>query len=285
MVVTPRSPTRGEQSICGKSGERWACATSSRAACRRPDRLRINVQLVEAATGAHLWAERFDRPIEDVFEVQDEITRRVVEELDVTLVTGEQARAWRRLAKNPVAYSEALAGRAVQAKEHTIDSMLKSRDHYQRAIELDPGFALPWAYMVSVYTHLVDAGYKAEPAVSYEAALRYANRAVKLNPDLAIARAYRGVALQQLARYEEAAREYALAVQSGPNAADSLMLSAWGIAAVGDAAAALPLAIRALLRRRGCGKEPIRKESNAQLREGRRRQYIGDFFVEVKPAN
>jgi TolB-like protein/DNA-binding SARP family transcriptional activator len=210
------------------------------------DRLRINVQLIEAASGAHLWADRFDRPIEDIFRVQDEIIDRIVEELDVTLVTGEQARSWRRLTRNPVAYSEVLAGRALQAKEHTIDATLKSRDHYKRAIELDPEFALPWAYMVSVYTHLVDAGYDAEPEVSYQAALRYADRAVELNPELAIARAYRGVALQQLARYDEAAKEYALAVQNGPNAADSLMLSAWGLAAVGDAAAALPLAMRAL---------------------------------------
>ncbi len=208
-------------------------------------RLRVNVQLIEAATGAHLWANRFDRPFEDIFQVQDEITNRVVEELDVKLVTGEQARSWRRMTKNAAAYSEVLAGRAIQAKEHTVDSQLRSREHFRRAIELDPEFAFPWAYMVSVYMHLTDSGYNAEPAISYRTALQYADRAVELNPDLPIARAYRGAVLQQLARYDEAAKEYSLAVQNGPNAAESLMLSAWGIAAVGDPNTALPLAMRA----------------------------------------
>ena len=210
------------------------------------DRIRINVQLTEGATGAQVWAERYDRPLQDIFGIQDDIASRVVEELDVALVTGEQAREWRRMTKNAAAYSEALAGRAIQGVNHSIDGMLRSREHFRRAIELDPKFALPYAYMVSVYQHLTDGGYVAEPDVTYETALKHADRAVQLNPGLPIARAYRGSILQQLRRYDEALREYRLAVQYGPNAAESLMLSAWGIAAVGDANEALPIALRAM---------------------------------------
>lgn len=209
-------------------------------------RLRINVQLIEAATGSHVWAERYERPIKDIFLIQDEIASRVVEELDVALVTGEQARTWRRMTRDPVAYSEVLAGRAIQHSDHSINGLVRSRAHFRRALELDPDFALPWAYMVSVYLHLTDMGYVAEPDISYESALRHADRAIELNPELPIARAYRGAVLQQLKRYEEADREYKLAVQYGPNAAESLMLSAWGMAAVGNAEEALPLATRAL---------------------------------------
>jgi len=210
------------------------------------NRVRVNVQLTETATGAHLWAERYDRPLDHIFVIQDEIAARVVEELDVALVTGEQARQWRRTTKSPAAYSEALAGRAIQYVDHSIDGLIRARAHFRRAIELDPAFALPYAYMVSVYQHLTDSGYRSEPDVSYETALAYADRAVQLNPELPIARAYRGAVLQQLLRYDEALHEYRLAVQYGPNAAESLMLSAWGIAAVGDAAEALPLALRAM---------------------------------------
>jgi adenylate cyclase len=209
-------------------------------------RLRVNVQLTEAATGTHLWADRYDRPLEDFFLIQDEIASRIVEELDVTLVTGEQARTWRRMTKNPAAYSEVLAGRAIQRTDHSISGMLRQREHYRRSIKLDPQFALPWAYMVSVHQHLTDAGYDAEPGMSYENALSFAERAVELNPELPIARAYRGSVLQQLQRYEEAEREYKLAIQYGPNAAESLMLSAWGLVGVGNAREALPLALRAL---------------------------------------
>jgi adenylate cyclase len=208
------------------------------------NRLRINVQLIEAATGSHVWAQRYDRPLKDIFLIQDEIANRIVEELDVSLVTGEQARMWRRMTKNPVAYSEVLVGRAMQGRNHSIDGMIRSRVHFRRAIELDPHFALPWAYMVSIYQHLTDSGYVSEPDVSYETALKYADQAIKLNPELPIARAYRGSILQQLERHDEAAHEFRLAVEKGPNAAESLMLSAWGIAAVGDAGEALAIALR-----------------------------------------
>lgn len=210
------------------------------------NRLRINVQLVEAATGAHVWAQRYDRPLRDIFLIQDEIANRIVEDLDVKLVTGEQARTWRRLTKNPEAYSEVLAGRSIQGREHSVNSMMRSRIHFRRAIDLDPNFALPWAYMASIYLHLTDSGYDAEPNVSYQTALGYADRAIELNPELPIARAYRGAVLQQVDRHDEAARDFKLAVQKGPNDAESLMLSAWGIAAIGDANEALPLALRAL---------------------------------------
>ncbi len=210
------------------------------------NRLRINVQLVEAASGSHVWARRYDRPIKDIFLIQDEIANSIVEELDVSLVSGEQARMWRRMTKNPLAYSEVLVGRAMQNRDHSVEGMIRSRVHFRRAMELDPHFALPWAYMVSIYQHLTDNGYVSEPDVSYQTALKFADHAIKLNPDLPIARAYRGSILQQVERHDEAAHEFKLAVEKGPNAAESLMLSAWGIAAVGDAAEALPLALRGL---------------------------------------
>ncbi|MFN0041118.1 MAG: BTAD domain-containing putative transcriptional regulator [Burkholderiales bacterium] len=213
---------------------------------RSGNQLRINVQLIEAATRNHVWSQRYDRPVKDIFLVQDEIVNRVVEELDVRLVSGEQARAWRRMTKNPAAYSEALVGRAILSRDHSIDSMLRARVHLRRAVDLDPNFALPWAFMAGVYQHLIDNGYVSEPDVSYQTSLNYAERAIRLNPDLPIARAYRGSVLQQFERHEEAVREFKFSVEKGPNDAESLMLSAWGIAAVGDAAEALPLALRGL---------------------------------------
>jgi TolB-like protein len=209
-------------------------------------RVRIGVQLLEAATGRQVWGERYDRALQDIFALQDEIANRVVEELDVKLVTGEQARTWRRMTASLDAYSEVLAGRAVQMRDHSIDGLLRQRTYFRRAIELDPEFALPWAYMVSVHQHLIDGGYRGEPGISYEATLGYADRAVELAPQLPIARAYRGSILQQLMRHEEALREFRLAIEYGPNDAESLMLSAWGITAVGDAREALPHALRAM---------------------------------------
>lgn len=63
-------------------------------------RIRMNAQLIDATTGNHLWAERFDRDLKDLFAVQDEITRQIVTELDVKLVAGEDARVWHKTLTN-----------------------------------------------------------------------------------------------------------------------------------------------------------------------------------------
>ncbi|UCH46849.1 MAG: adenylate/guanylate cyclase domain-containing protein, partial [Betaproteobacteria bacterium] len=78
---------------------------------RAGDRIRLNAQLLDAQSGDHLWAERFDRPITDVFAVQDEITQRIVTELEVELVEGERARIWRHATDNPAAYDALMRGR------------------------------------------------------------------------------------------------------------------------------------------------------------------------------
>ena len=78
---------------------------------RTSGRLRVNAQLIDAQTGRHLWAERYDRKLDDVFDIQDDITQRIVTELQVTLLAGEQARAWRKTTRNRQAYELFLKGR------------------------------------------------------------------------------------------------------------------------------------------------------------------------------
>ena len=87
------------------------------------ERVRITAQLIDATTGAHLWAERYDRVLEDVFTVQDEITRNIVTALEVQLTSGEQVRLWRQGTTNPEAYDTFLRGR-----DH---AMRKTREQYR----------------------------------------------------------------------------------------------------------------------------------------------------------
>ena len=108
---------------------------------RTGERLRVNAQLVDAQTGRHLWAERYDRKLADVFEIQDDITQHIVTELDVKLLQGEQARAWRKTTRNREAYDLFLRGRA-HLDRYTREDMAKAQALFQQALDLDPKFTM-----------------------------------------------------------------------------------------------------------------------------------------------
>jgi adenylate cyclase len=115
-------------------------------------RVRITAQLVDAAIGHHLWAERFDRDLADIFEVQDEVTRRIVATLAGKLAESERRRARSVQTENPEAYDCVLRGREFWER-FTPDDNREARRLYEKAIELDPDYArayasLAWTYLV-----------------------------------------------------------------------------------------------------------------------------------------
>ena len=105
---------------------------------RGGDRLRVNVQLIEAETGSHLWAERFDKPMADLFIMQDEIVSRLANELRAEMVAAEARRAERPL--NPDAIDLHFQGLALINSGPTPETVEKARSLYERALELDPGY-------------------------------------------------------------------------------------------------------------------------------------------------
>jgi serine/threonine protein kinase/cytochrome c-type biogenesis protein CcmH/NrfG len=112
------------------------------------DQVRVNVQLINAQTDSHLWAETFDRKLIDIFEVQTEIARRIAESLQVKL-TGREERALEvKPTNNPEAYDAYLRGLAFEAHNaiaYTPDGSVKVAGFYERAVQLDPTFAIAWA--------------------------------------------------------------------------------------------------------------------------------------------
>lgn len=117
------------------------------------NRLRVNAQLIDAITGRHLWSEKYDRDMEDIFSVQDNISKEVLTALQVKLVEGEQARVWPKGTSNLDAYIKFL-----QAYEHfrsfTKNNMLLTRKGMHAAINLDPNYAAPYSILGSA--HLID---------------------------------------------------------------------------------------------------------------------------------
>jgi adenylate cyclase len=206
---------------------------------RASDQLRINAQLVDAGTGEPVWAERFDRPIRDVFAVQDEITRRIVETLEVELVEGEQARMWRRQATDPRAYELFLAGRSL-VFEHSRDSMRRAIEVLEEAVRIDPHLAAAWVWLGWAYWGHVYSGWTDRPEKFEAQARNAAERAIAADPSFGAPHAL----LSDIAGYHDdsdtAVAEVERAVELSPGSADDLaFLSAWRTAARPDEALGL----------------------------------------------
>ncbi|MBW1713210.1 MAG: tetratricopeptide repeat protein [Deltaproteobacteria bacterium] len=108
------------------------------------DRVRITAQLIEGTTGRHLWAERYDRELKDIFDLQDEVTEKIVTALKVRLTQGEKERVETEETKNTKAYELVLQARNI-CRVYTPESNDKGRELFKKALEIDPGYALAHA--------------------------------------------------------------------------------------------------------------------------------------------
>ena len=130
---------------------------------RAGDQVRVNVQLINAQTDSHLWAESYDRKLTDILGVESEIARRIAESLQARLTGREQQALAVKPTTNPEAYDAYLRGVAFEARsQHFFDPPLvrKAADSYKRAVQLDPNFAIAWARLCRA-----DALYFFAPAV------------------------------------------------------------------------------------------------------------------------
>ncbi len=144
------------------------------------DRVRINVQLVDTETGGHVWAQRYDRPFVELFKVQDEVLRNVVEALDVKLVEGEQAGVWRRSTDNVEAYDLFLQAHEL-ILQFSREANFKAVELLQRALAVDPKFARGWVELG--WANAVSAlfGWADSPSEAYDRAFSAVEQALALD--------------------------------------------------------------------------------------------------------
>lgn len=147
------------------------------------DQLRITAQLVDASNGKQIWAERYDRKLADVFALQDDVTKKIVQALAVKLTAAEQGQLGRPATNNFDAYETFLRGQQY-FKQQTKEGNELARGSYQRAIELDPTFAR--AYGALALTHVLDfrSGWTDAPNESLNRAMDLAKQAVALGADI-----------------------------------------------------------------------------------------------------
>jgi tetratricopeptide (TPR) repeat protein len=181
---------------------------------RAGNRLRITAQLIETRTGHSVWAERYDREMKDVFEVQDDIARSISQALRITLSPQEEKAIARKPTDNPQAYDYYLRGRQFLYK-HSREGQKEARQLFARAIVIDPQYARAYAGVADCCSFLYM--YHEATEANLKEAEMASQRAVELDPDSAEAHASRGLALSVNKRYDEAAQEFETAIRLNPN--------------------------------------------------------------------
>ena len=177
-------------------------------------RVRITAQLIDAANDTHVWAERYDRDLNDIFAIQDEISHAIVDALKVKLLPEEEKAIERRGTDNVDAYNLFLMGRQTyatgyEADARRLDAIIRM---CRRAVEIDPNYADAWA-LIALAEVLLRSSVGRQ---SGDGGLAAAERALALNPDLAEAHAVKARILSEENRYDEAGHEIDIALRLDP---------------------------------------------------------------------
>ena len=184
---------------------------------RAGDRVRVTAQLVDARTGGHVWAEQYDRPLGDIFAVQDEVTAAIAARLGATIERAEADLARRKAPADLGAYDYYLQGRV---KRLTSDKaqLLEARELFRKAVALDPGFAP--AYAELAHSYYTEVALRWDPPRREEAlaeGFALARKAIELDPTLPLAHLTMGNLHLRRHDYDEAAGWAERAVALGPS--------------------------------------------------------------------
>jgi serine/threonine protein kinase/Flp pilus assembly protein TadD len=205
---------KGKNEDIGEIGRKLKVGTVLEGSVRKAgSRLRVTAQLVGVADGSNLWSERYDRQLEDVFEIQDEIAGNIVKALRVVLTEGEKRAIEKAPTENVEAYDYYLRGRQF-FHQFRRTGMQFARRMNDRAIEIDPRFAMAHAGMADCCSFLYM--YYDGSRANLEAADAASRRAIELDPELAEAHASRGFALNLRREYDAARAHFETALRLNP---------------------------------------------------------------------
>lgn len=209
-VFTFKGKAVKSQQVAAELGVKFLLEGSVRKAGQR---VRITSQLIDGASGGHLWADRYDRDLTDIFAVQDEITRTIVDQLKIKLLPEEKKAIEAAPTGNVEAYTYYLRGRQFLHMK-TRAFLQLARRMFAKAVELDPLYARAYAGMADCDSML--KGWHGVE-ISLDGLLATAARALELDPGLAEAHAARGHALATTGRREEAIAEFERALELDPD--------------------------------------------------------------------
>ena len=197
------------------------------------DKLRITVMLINVADKSTLWSEQYNRELDDVFSIQDEITLAIVDELKLRLIGEERRNLTKRHTENVEAYGLYLMGRSFWW-QRTEESLYQALEYFKKAIEIDPGYALAYSGLADTYLTMHNYGIlSAREATSK--AKQAAMKALSLDQNLAEART--SVAFVKIVGdldFEGAEKELQQAIKLNPNYSSARAYYAWHLSCIGQ---------------------------------------------------
>jgi adenylate cyclase len=209
-VFTCKGKVVDVQEVCRRFSVNTILEGSVRKAGQR---VRVNAQLVSGTDGGHLWADRYDRDLTDIFVIQDEITHTIVDQLKVKLLPEERNAINQTPTQNIEAYTYYLRGREFFHRLGK-SSLQLARRMFSRAVELDPLYARAYSGIADCDSFLY--GWHGAD-IALDALLETSAKALALDPKLPEAHASRGLALSAIGRLEEAIAEFEQAIALDPN--------------------------------------------------------------------
>ena len=208
-------------------------------------RVRISAQLINAATGNHVWAERYDRELTDIFEIQDQMTTTIVGTIEPELGDAERERAKRKPTNNLDAWDQYQRG-LWHHYRFTEDDLEKAEQLFQSAIELDPGFSRAHANLAYVLLNRVSHGWSDAVAETLGRAMKAGRQAVSLDDKDAFAHMAAGRSLTLRGEFETAIAELEKALDLNPNLANAYHSLGYTLYWSGRAEEALPFFHKAM---------------------------------------
>ncbi len=209
------------------------------------ERVRVSAQLIDVNTDKHIWADRYDRELKDIFAIQDEITMNIMIALQVKLTDGDQAALRAKGTYNLEAYLNWL-----QAMEYfrqfSKEANVLARQKYQEAIAVEPEYASPYAGVAMTYLLEPWHGWSTSPAQSLELAMQYAQKCLALDESFSDAHATLGLVHLVMRQWEKAIEKCELAVSLNPNGADNIGIFAIVLRTVGRVEEALAMLEKAI---------------------------------------
>src|SRR4051812_45061940 len=203
------------------------------------NQVRITCQLIDAANGMHIWADRYDGTLEDIFDLQDQVTANAVNAIARQLQRAVVERARRKPTENLTSYDYFLRGMA-SFHQWNAEASNDALRHFNKAIELDPEFATAYGMAAWCYVWRIVYGWILDPNQEYVDAVRRGRRAIELGPDDAVALGCGGWVLAYIGRELESGAMFVERARAlNPSHAPSWYFSGWIKVFLGDSEAAI----------------------------------------------
>jgi adenylate cyclase len=185
---------------------------------RAGDEMRITAQLIDALSGHHLWAERYDRNLKEIFAVQDDLTKKIITALQVELTEGDLVRAAAKGTNNLEAYLKYLQAMA-NMRRFNIESNALAKQLAREAIALDPEYPMPYRVLSSTHQMDVWLGTSKSPKQSIAKSMELVQKAIELDPTYAEAYGHLGFTFSMMGEHDKAVAKAEQAVALNPNSA------------------------------------------------------------------